>query len=267
MTFFFPRQAALYAVSPSETDKQYDLSSILQNTAAYCEKLMNQSLHFICEEHIKERSHRVSTYVFLSYRTAPTVNKYVYDYQLIRKNGRISESRTLIEENGKKKKEKNAPLKTHFFTHRYVVFGPVGLLSKKAQSKHQYQIDKETTWKGHKVIIIKASPRPEISNEGLFGKVWVNKKDHTVLKIEWNQQSMGNYQKIVETAEHFKAEPRITFTSEYEFEKNGIRFPSKYSVKEEYIRHRGGNILSSLTTVEYKNYKFFVVETDVRFRR
>ena len=59
--------------------------------------------------------------------------------------------------------------------------------------------------------------------------------------------------------------------SEYRFEKNGIRFPSKYTVKEHYIRpneYKTGmeKLAKSEIEVNYKDYKFFVVETEVNIK-
>ena len=60
------------------------------------------------------------------------------------------------------------------------------------------------------------------------------------------------------------SKPRLTQISEYGFEKNGIRFPSRYSLREEYISRRGKPFLRSETSVIYRDYKFFTVETEVR---
>ncbi|MBN1274268.1 MAG: hypothetical protein JXB26_18560 [Candidatus Aminicenantes bacterium] len=270
--------AAFFPIKTNErhTNKQ-DLETILEKTAATCEKLMNYSLHFICEEDIQEEIFGMSlndaSIRGLFRRNETSIkrrllqrNGYIYDYQLIRKNGKISEQRTLIEENGEEKEEKNAPIKTHIFTHRHVIFGPVGLLGKKAQENHQYKMVKETSWQGNQVFIVEASPKPNAEEEGLFGKIWIKKDDYSILRIEWNQESMGNYQNVLETARQLRAKPLITFSSDYGYEKNSIRFPSSYSVREEYLLKNGRKILRSLTTVDYKNYKFFVVETDVNFR-
>jgi hypothetical protein len=54
-------------------------------------------------------------------------------------------------------------------------------------------------------------------------------------------------------------------TSEYAFEKNGIRFPSRYIVKGSYLGKLGRRFQRSETDVTYDRYKFFTVETEVRF--
>ena len=58
--------------------------------------------------------------------------------------------------------------------------------------------------------------------------------------------------------------PRVVLTSEYAFEKNGIRFPSRLSVEEAYLKESGKAFVRSKTEVVYKNFKFFTVKYEVR---
>lgn len=194
-------------------------------------------------------------------------NKYLYDYQLIRKGRQITERRILVEENGKEKNEENAQLKMQMFDHKYVIFGPIGILSEKWQQEHDYKVIEEKKYKDEHALIIEATPKSSINIDHLFGKIWVRKSDSSILKIEWNQASLGNFERIKEIAKELNAEPDITFISEYDFEEKGIRFPSKYFVREEYIHSWRGRFKRSETTVIYKDYKFFTVETDVEFKK
>lgn len=141
--------------------------------------------------------------------------------------------------------------------------GPIGLLSEFWQQYHDYKIVKEERFKGEKVVVIEAVPKYGLKLNQLFGKIWVGKSDFSILKIEWNQQAIENYEKIEELAKKLKAKPLITLVSEYAFEKKGIRFPSSYSIKEVYIVRGRRRFLRSRKTVIYKNYKFFTVETEV----
>jgi len=58
--------------------------------------------------------------------------------------------------------------------------------------------------------------------------------------------------------------PRITLTSEFAVEKNGLRFPSRLVAEEAYLNDRGRTFVRSTTAVAYKDFKFFTVEVDVR---
>ena len=246
--------------SEPRSGDQSELEKILKDCAEYCEILDNSVLDFICEEKITEE--------ILKGRSAFAVkNIYIYDYQLIRKANKIVEQRILIKENGRKKNEVNAQLKTKRFHHKHVVLGPIGLLGEKQQEVHEYKIVKEVIYKKEKAVILEAKPRfPEVSDT-LYGKIWIRKKDFAILKIEWNQESLENFEEIEKIAEMLNSTPKITFISEFGFEKNNIRFPNKYSIEEIYIsRLVGKRFIMSQTIVNYDNYKYFTVDTKVKYK-
>jgi len=248
---------AILSLSLQSTQKkEKQLEPILEKCAEYCKRLVNSVLFFVCKEKITEK---------ISSSTAKSV--YVYDYQLYRNRNNIKEQRILIEENGKKKHEENAPLKTRAFKHENIVLGPIGLLSLYWQTYHDYRILKEEKLGGDKTVIIEAVLKPGYTFHHLSGKIWVRKSDFSILKIEWFQQSIGGYERVEETAKKLGAEPRLTLLVEYGFEKNGIRFPSKYSLDEVYITKRGRRrYQQSKTVVLYEDYKFFTVETDIKIK-
>ena len=259
----FNQQADSYSTGQAE------LEAILKKCAEYCEKLSHSVLFFVCREKITERiSSRHTTLskglerFFLHTYTSTAKNVYVYDYQLYRKGNDVKERRTLIEENRKKKHEENAPLKTQAFEHENVVLGPIGLLSSHWQTFHDYRIIKEEKFKGDKTVILEAVLKPEYTFHHLSGKIWVRKSDFCILKIQWFQHSIRGYEHVQKTAEELKAEPRLTLVAEYDYEKNGIRFPSKYSLDEVYVIRGRGRYRRSKTVVLYDDYKFFTVETE-----
>lgn len=252
----------------SHSSGQAELETILKKCAEYCEKLVNSALFFVCKEKITEkissRSAPMLTDLKPSARvyTSTVKRVYVYDYQLYRKGNDIKEERILLEENGKKKHEENASLKTRIFRHENIVLGPIGLLSSHWQTFHDYRILKEEKFKGDKAVVIEAVLKPEHTFHHLSGKVWVRKTDFSILKIEWLQQSIRGYERVEETAIELRAKPHLTLIAEYGFEKNGIRFPSKYSLDEDYLLRGMRRFNQSKTVVVYDGYKFFTVETD-----
>ena len=267
----------------SQTDNpkmvdQEELELILKKCEEYCERLKNVSLYFVCKEEIKEKvynSRPSSGSVVidrsgkrLATKSPPPVEKnmYIYDYQLIRKGNSTDEQRILIEENGQEKNDKDAQLKTKRFQHKFIVFGPIGLLGQKQQKNYDYKILKNVNYKKEKALILEALPKFPLENNALYGKIWIRKKDFAILKIEWEQESLENFELIEKLAERRNATPLITFISEFGFEKNKIRFPNKYSVEEIYIPRPGRRrILKSKITVIYDNYKFFIVDTEVKY--
>ncbi len=261
------------SASPSTDEEK--LKIILAKCAEYCEKLAGVSLDFVCNEKITEELYQqvfVSTVSGgqsqVSFSASGTrlaeKNIYVYDYQMVRKAKELRERRNLVEENGKRKEEKDAELKTLVFRHKNIIFGPIGVLSKHWQQYHDYRLLKDDTLEGEKTYVIEAVPKPGYKLGHLSGKIWVRKSDYSILKVEWSQQGIENYDKIEALAKSLKAEPRLTLVSEYGFEKNGIRFPSRYSIDETYLR-RGRKYVVSKTNVVYKDYKFFTVDTEVKY--
>lgn len=256
---------------------QGKLKEILTECGDYCEKLSHLVLYFVCREEITERINLSQPKALgeFSLQDPKKIRKstqfpgmdrnvYIYDYQVIRRKNEIKEQRILLEENGQEKNEQNAPLKTKRFKHVYMVFGPIGLLSEDNQQIYDYRIIKQTNLDGEEVFVIEATPESDVESEKLFGKIWIKKSDYSILKIEWNQTSLGNYKEIEKIASNLNAIPQITLMTEFDFENNKIRFPSKFSLEEEYIRKEGGRYKKSELIVCYKDYKFFTVETEVK---
>jgi hypothetical protein len=265
---------------PSSQSRPADLAAVLERCAGYCDRLSGAILDFVCTEEVDENIASLgmmrpsvrggsSGAVFF---TRPVVSvekrtrsRYQYDYQLVRtRSGEITETRVLLGENGHRVHEVDAPLKTKVFHYKYVVMGPVGLLGRAQQRGFDYSVVKETTFNHEPVFIIQAVPRPGSEGEVLYGKAWVRRSDAEILKIEWEPESMGNYEGIEEMAREMDMKPRLAFSSEYLFEKNGIRFASRLSVEEAYLTDKGKAFVRSKTEVAYKDFKFFSVEYDVR---
>ncbi|MBP1768405.1 MAG: hypothetical protein H6P98_2520, partial [Candidatus Aminicenantes bacterium] len=70
---------------------------------------------------------------------------------------------------------------------------------------------------------------------------------------------------LVGRARKYGSELAVSLITEYGFEKNGIRFPSRDYSEEAYIKPDGKKFVRSRTSVVYKDYKFFIVETDVKY--
>jgi VWFA-related protein len=249
-------------------------AGVLKAAADYCRDLRDASLYFVCREEVRERlsgvlaghsTKNVGPAHSATRVVEDQVRDWVYDYQLIRREGWAAERRDLLEENGKARREENTALQTARFEHGFVVLGPVGLFSDNAQLIHEYRIAGETSQEGEPVLVIDVRPKG-MEASSLHGKAWVRERDGAVLKVEWEPVSMGNYVAIEEFAKAIRAEPRIRFASEYAFEKNGLRFPSAYGVIETYWKS-GRSISVSRMDVVYKDYRFFEVKVRTEVRR
>lgn len=192
-------------------------------------------------------------------------NHYVYDYQLIQKDGAVEEKRILLEENGIRVNVQDAPLKLKRFRYKHMTSGPM-LLSKYWQQYHNYRIVDKDMINRQQCLVVEALPKPSVRLGHLSGKIWVRESDASILKIEFNQETIDNYELVEEMAARLDARPLVSMISEYAFEKKGIRFPSKYAQLEEYIKLRGTHFIISETTVNYRDYKYFIVETEVNVK-
>ena len=264
------------ALPYSQEKRSKDLEEILDKCAVYCERLANASLYFVCNERIEETRYE---YYFprFSYARDPFArkveyNSYVYDYQLMKKGNKIEENRILLEENGKKRNEKNANLKTRMFYSKRSIFGPVGLLLRKNHDKYNYKIIDEESVHGRKVAVIEATPKPEMRDMPNYGKLWVDKEDYSILKIEVAEESLVGIKQVKETSK-LKSTPMISVTHYYDeiykTDKNQvIRFPSKtVFLYETYLSKSGyrEKVIAAKTQYIYDNYKFFTVDVDVKY--
>ena len=250
-----------------------DVRSLLDAAADYCDRLSRSVLDFVCREQVEEwfypevapakawdRKARRSVIV-----GRRVTHDYLYDYQLVRdRKGSVRESRTLLEEDGNEVRVPDALLKTRLFWHARVVMGPLGLLSRERQAEHDFRIVRETKEDGERVVVIEAVPKPGVAADHLVGTVWLRSGDAAILRIEWDPSSIDDYAGVEAAAERFQMTPRVVLTSEYALEKNGIRFPRRYTVKETYVRG-GRRFQRSQIDVHYDRYKLFTVETLVIF--
>ena len=266
LVFQADRPASSFAPQSSE---QIQVVTILSKVREYCRRLEKGAYDFICLEEISEKiDHSRDNLYRIGER-----NKYIYDYQLIKKEGAIKENRILLEKNGYKTRQENAPLETKVFRHQFVLIRTADLFNEFSASLNDYRLIGEDILYGEEAIVLEAVPKPLYEQRFLYGtepsyllgKIWIKKKDYSILKIIWNPKVIRDFNNIEELAIKFKAEPRVTTISEYGIEKNGIRFPSRLYIQEAYINKAGKKFIRSQTEILYKNYQFFTVETEVRF--
>jgi hypothetical protein len=272
---FWLKGSALNHSTSYEKERQLEslsLEDILLHLAQYCDKFGDSVLFFRCNEEIEETINTPAKIVKppgVTFMGKIEKNRFVYDYQLIRKEREIREQRILVEENGTKRNDPDAPLKLKRTPYHHLIAGPIGLFSQYWQQFYDYRIEGADRVHGERAVIIEVTPKPNQEIENLYGKAWVRKSDFSVLKIEYNQKSMNDYEEIRALAEKSKLVPDITIITEFAFEKNGIRFPSRCSISESYakIDRPEFKYNKSKLTVTYSNYQFFTVETEVVIKR
>ena len=256
--------------SQNPNNREKKLGDILKKCSDYCEKLAQSSLFFVCEETIEEKMFGYNYYSNRSIYTTRNPNKidkntYLYDYQLIKKGNKIEERRILLEENGKQKYEENAELKTKRFFSRRPIFGPVGLLRKDSQELYDYTILKEDTLEGRKVFVLETKPKTKMKNRPSYGKIWIDKEDSSILKIETEEESLVGYDILSKKAKKQGLSPILKIAHYYYTKEKGLRFPSMTLFEEAYSGAKlKGKKIKSTTIITHNNYRFFTVEVEVK---
>jgi hypothetical protein len=191
---------------------------------------------------------------------------YAYDYQLIKKKKVPQEKRILLEEYGEKKYEENVELRPIKYSGRYMVYGPVGFLSKRWQKHFEYKLVGEDIIDGKNAIIIESTPKKEREANYNFGRIWVDEKDFSILKIEYDPRSIKDYEDELAQAPIGDLSKKVIWTTHFGVEKNEVRFPSQQLIQEFYVNSEGEELFIERITFRYEDYKFFIVETEVKYK-
>ena len=261
------------------------LDEILARTAEYCRKLESSAFDFVCLEEIKEtidpalevetKTMRPTTVVDGMY-TGPTITfttvrpkkvkrSFVYDYQCIRASRTLRESRTQLEENGKKMVRENAELQTSVIVYGTALLAPVGLFGERFQPNYVFSVVAVDRTGKNTVLVVDAKPKPGTpQSRNLYGQARIDAVTGDILKIDWSDDRVGHFDVFQKRGELYKRKPRLTIRSEFSAEKNGIRFPSRLYVEEAYLKDSGKPFIRSKTDIIYKDFKFFTVEFEVR---
>jgi hypothetical protein len=261
-------------------NSQEELSKILEKTGDYCEKVKKMALFYVCKEKIVKKRYFYKTETYrkkllnvdawewkIRLKVKGTKkNTYTYDYQLIKKGDELKERRILLEEDGKKKLEENAELKMVKYASKYLVYGPVGFMSKYWQDYFDYEIVGKDTVEGKEAIILNSFPISVMEENDNYGRVWVDDRDFNILKIEWDPKSIKDYEEEIIPSSMGDLKKKMFWSVSYGIEKNGVRFPSKQVIQEFLINEEGEKFIHQETLFNYVDYKFFKVEVDVKYR-
>ena len=266
-----------------DNSNDVELEAILDKCADYCEKIRSLALYFVCKEKIIEEQYakipRSKEGLFISHEMingpykisvgfgpgVEGVNRYVYDYQLIRRpyTNKVMEKRILLKENDKKKNVKDAELKTRFH-HSQLFLAPVAFFGKANQADYDYRIIGREKHYVDDEIVIEAIPKPHAQGDKMHGKAWISEEDYSITKIEWTSDSVENMDALEIEAEFLEARPEIQCSVEFKHRIKDIRFPNKYSLIEAYYHKNRRLYNRTEITVHYKDYQFFTVSTDVK---
>ena len=255
------------------TTKPQMMSRLLALAADYCARLSRASIDFVCLEEVSETIIEQQPYVRPSPHGRPAwqdevvEHKYLYDYQFIVEGGNKTEKRRILEIDGIKQKVEDTELDTRTFFYKNVLFGAVDLLAGSRQGFYRYELKGRESLAGQAVAVIDAVPIPGLAAVVNRGTAWIRESDAAILKIVWNVTSMENSPAILKTAKELKGTPQILQVTEFELEKNGVRFPNRFRIEEAYIDKKGKKHVRSTLDAVYRDYKFFTVETEATFKK
>ena len=247
---------------------------VLARAGAYCERLKSIALHYICEEHIVRTTYlyRGRQYVKSEgelprrrWELKRSVTQDVlFDYQLIKKGDRLEEKRKALKVDGKTWTRTGDPPNILPYQAQYIVYGPVGFLSAYWQSRFDYFEEGTEKLPGdRRAVILTSLPNEFREENGVYGRIWVESELGAVLRISWDPESIDFFHPEDVPEAFGGLEKQLTWTAYYEVEKNGVFFPSRQEIREEFIGPAGEKIVGDIWTITYENYKFFTVGVDV----
>ncbi len=262
----------------ADPEKTPRLETILKAAAEYCEKVKNMAFFYVCQEKITDKE-----YFFRYNKLGPSgfkreerifdirrvdIKTYLYDYQLVKKGDQIAEDRTLLMENGRKRNVKNATLKDIQNSGQFLIYGPVGFLSKYWQSRFHYSLVGEEVVDGLPAVIVQAVPTENREENDQIGRIWIG-PNFQVLRVELEPTSLKEYEDEVLNSPLGEFHKKMIWTIDYSIEKNGVRFPGRQRIQKLFVRETPAQVqqkaLKKETLFEYVDYKFFMVETDVKY--
>jgi hypothetical protein len=258
---------------------QPQLRQFLSRAAEYCEKVKNIALFYVCLEKIKDAIYFYRTTSFQ--RVLPgggviddprnkslelkrtRIYSYTYDYQLIKKEDQLIEKRILLEKNNKKMRKEDAELEVRF-SAKYLVYGPVGFLGRYWQDYFDYEILGQEQIDQTRATVINATPRPNNEENRNSARIWIDENNGSILQIEWEPESKPDYEQKKIRFPAGDLETVVVWRVTFGIKKNGVRFPSQQKVQEFLLTEEGKRFIRNETTTVFENYRFFVVETEIK---
>lgn len=285
--------------------KRKELERLLTGAAGYCEKLKKAAFHYICKEKIAETQEpfsrtRSANSQDLSFsepreemlykrgrvldRTSPSritkirVEKRLFNYRLIKSGNRVKEERELDKDQEQEKKlsEKEdvvgttEAIKRIRFLSDKPIFGPVTILAADRQSRYHFRFLSHQELQGRPVAVIEALPKSESDAAYVYGKIWIDTENFSILKIKVNPNSIVGYSRLKKFAQQLNTKLFLDLETEFFKFRDDIRFPTSIRFIEMY---KGGPLITSRrgtkgwrrtqTISNYTDYMFFNIDMKV----
>jgi hypothetical protein len=266
------------------------LKVVMDKAADYCRRLQQAAFRFTCTEWVCETTLEENP---LSRRVEKVDRHWRYDYQVVGE-GTVSEQRRLIREGHKRVNIPNARLATRFAS-QYSVFMPVTLLGTMNRPAYNYRLISSERLQKQNCAVVEVTPRNTKQGPLAQGRVWVDVDNGSVLKIEMYPRGVQGSEVLEEAAEKMSAKLDLNVVHWYLEERRGLRFPSRTEFSESYLFDKrvgtrrthipyasethGGRATTVIIpyletwhrqvefyrlTQEYKDYRYFEVESSVK---
>jgi TonB family protein len=275
------------ATAESEPRPSGPLPMILNKCAEYCRKLADAALDFVCIETIEEVQYKfmdeeamrkrniyvhivprgnpgLTSRVFLPFRDHQSTerNRYVCDFQLIKKNETIEERRILLENNGRKFSDRSMLLEEKRFSIIRPLFAVIQIFAQNRQSFFTYTLLDEKNVDGVPAYIVEAIPKSGDDNGMKKARIWVDQKRFRIHKCEIEGIPFEGFERLLDEITQYNLSPIFVTTHSYRVEKNGILFPNHSLVRVDYPISKTGKLLKQKIEIAYDKYRFFSVTTE-----
>jgi TonB family protein len=282
--------------NPAAVDEisREDMERILNGCAAYCRKLADAALFYICEETIKETTHalgspdrlaelalRARNYMVQVTESADgqmtgwLVDKpqiierrraerlgFDCDYQMIRRFGEIEERRIVLKENGRRITDRVELLEESRYSALAPIASALNILAEDRQPLFHYRVLKEDKVFGKTAYVIEVVPKLGDADGVRSAKAWLEKGSGRILNCEIEGVPLDGYDDVLSEAVLLNIRPFFLRTYEYRVENSGVLLPDRTTVRIEYpglMPNRRET--KSKIGLDYKNFKFFSVQT------
>jgi hypothetical protein len=192
-------------------------------------------------------------------------NDYLCDYLFVRKGEKFEERRIILKDNSRTMTDRSRLLEEKRFTALNPVLAAVQLLGRDQQRLFNFRLIQTESLNGRKAFLLEAIPKSGNTWGVEYAKIWVDQSSFQVLRSEIQGIPLEGYDDVLKDAVQFRVRPYLLTTHSYELEKNGVRFPSRSTIRVEYPR-RGDfykdRTLKLKIDMAYDKYKFFTVETE-----
>jgi len=231
----------LLSASPAKAAEPPLIQTILNGTAAYCQRLNHAAFRFTCLEKVKQRSRRWGRHEF------------VYDYQLIKEEAEIQEQRILKEKDGQRVSASDAAGNQRFsaelFSYR-AALAPIYLFGAEYRHRFRYAVTGKRKILGRPAWEVTIFRRPDsplpapltlhrqtgqtelapMQGEPRVVSAWIDREDFAVIGFQVYPAGISGYNNIVKAAFRQGLKVKVKDIHLFGLLRDGIRYPTRTEI-------------------------------------